>query len=166
MKIGIMADTHNHIENTLRALDLFRRHEVDRVFHCGDITTDQVVELFTGWNVVFVFGNMDRFHADLMQKAKLLIGEGAMGYYYTAEITDGVRVAVCHGDNEEQLDEFIRSGLYHYVFHGHLHKRRDEQIGDTRVINPGALGGKKVQSRSVCILDLDTGEAEFIDVEP
>jgi predicted phosphodiesterase len=33
------------------------------------------------------------------------------------------------------------------------------------VINPGALGGVRHESRSFCILDLQTDELRFIEVE-
>jgi putative phosphoesterase len=164
MKIGIIADTHNHVENTRRALDILREYHVERVIHCGDISTPQIIELFEGWDAIFVFGNIDHSHADLMRSAKNLSGRGMSGYTYTAD-WDGVRVAICHGHDLGQLEEFIHSGLYDYVFHGHTHLRRDEQIEGTRVINPGALGGKQKQTRSLCVLDTDTGEAVFVELE-
>jgi predicted phosphodiesterase len=37
-------------------------------------------------------------------------------------------------------------------------------IGRARVINPGALGGRRRQSRSFCILDLTTGEIRFVEL--
>jgi len=37
--------------------------------------------------------------------------------------------------------------------------------GKTRVINPGSLGGKKVEDRSFVILDLESGELKRV-VEP
>lgn len=165
MRIGILSDTHNHIENTRRALQIFRDHEVERLIHCGDITTTQVVELFEGWSVTFVFGNMDRSHADLMMLAKELIGVGSMGYTYTAELGNGVRIAACHGDDLGILNEFIHSGIYQYVFHGHSHSRRDRTFGSTRVICPGALGGREREPRSVCVLDTSTDVATFVEVE-
>jgi hypothetical protein len=54
--------------------------------------------------------------------------------------------------NDGQLD---------YLFTGHTHVRMDKRIGRTRLINPGALGGTRKQSRSVAILDLDTDELIF-----
>jgi predicted phosphodiesterase len=67
-----------------------------------------------------------------------------------------------HGDNEKVLGNLISSGKHAYVFHGHTHRRRDQTIGHTRVVNPGALGGTRRQSRSFCILDLATGEMRFV----
>lgn len=164
MKIGILSDTHNNIENTRRALEVFRKHHVSRLIHCGDITSISVVELMKGFHVTFVFGNMDQHHADLLEAAKKAFGMGSMGYNYTADI-DGSRVAVCHGDDQEMLNNFINSGVNDYVFHGHTHMRRDDRVGNTRIINPGALGGKQKEPRSICILDLKSGRASFYHVE-
>jgi len=164
MKLGIVSDTHNHIDNTRRAVAVLRARGVERVIHCGDITTTAIVELFEGFKLTFVFGNMDHYHADLMTAAKKLFGIGSMGYHYTANI-DGKRVAVCHGDDEEMLRGFIQQGVYDFVFHGHTHRRRDQLIGQTRVINPGALGGRQSEPRSVCVLDLQTDEAEFVMID-
>lgn len=163
MIIGILADTHNHLDNTRRALDIFKQRDVERIVHCGDITAPPVIRLFEGWQVVFVFGNIDHDHADMMLAAKQWLGIGMIGYTYTAN-WDGKHIAVIHGHEQDQLDEMIHSGLYDYVFHGHTHLRRDERNGSTRVINPGAVGGKQKQSRSVCVLDTETDDVTFIEL--
>ena len=49
-----------------------------------------------------------------------------------------------------------------YLLHGHTHCRRDERLDGTRVINPGALGGVQYESRSLCVLDLDTDDLDVI----
>jgi hypothetical protein len=164
VKIGILSDTHNHLENTFWALELFRRSDVKRLIHCGDITTPAIVELFEGFHTTFLFGNLDHHHADMMLVAKRLNPYAMMGYHYTANI-DGVRVAACHGDIPETLQGFIKSGAYQYVFCGHTHLHSDQTIGRTRIINPGALGGRQSEPRTICVLELITGEAEFITLE-
>jgi putative phosphoesterase len=164
VKLGILSDTHNHIENTFWALELFRRLGVRRLIHCGDISTPAIVELFEGFHTTFVFGNIDQYHADMMQVAKGLSIPAMMGYHYTANI-DGVRVAACHGDITETLDGFIKSGQYQYVFYGHTHLHSDKFHGKTRVINPGALGGRESEPRSICVVELITGEVEFITLD-
>jgi predicted phosphodiesterase len=70
-----------------------------------------------------------------------------------------------HGDSEEVLRGLVASGQYAYVIHGHTHRRRDQTVGRTRVINPGALGGTRHQEHSLCILDLRSGEARFVVAE-
>lgn len=163
MKLGILSDTHNNIANTKLALELFRARGVERLVHCGDLTRTGMLHYFAGWRTAFVYGNGDFDRDELRRTVAAIIDDGSIGLQWTAEI-DGARLAAMHGDDERALRELIRSGLYDYVFRGHSHVRKDEQVGKTRVINPGALGGKRSQTRSVCILDLVTGEAEFIEL--
>ena len=51
----------------------------------------------------------------------------------------------------------------HAVLHGHTHAVRDEVIGPTRVMNPGAL--HRATRRTAMILDPATGAAEWLDIE-
>jgi putative phosphoesterase len=163
MKIGILSDTHGNVHNTQRALDILREHGVALIVHCGDITTTEIVELFAGQKVAFVWGNIDRNSA-LLRSAVERLGSATIGREYTAEI-GGVRIAACHGDDPDQLHNLLQSGLYRYLFHGHTHRRHDDRVGSTRVINPGALGGTRHESRSLCVLDLASDEAVFIEIE-
>ncbi len=59
MRVGIVSDTHGHVELTRPAVRMFESLEVDRVLHCGDIGSTEVVELFAAWPTDFVFGNCD-----------------------------------------------------------------------------------------------------------
>jgi hypothetical protein len=158
--IGIISDTHGDVASTQQALAILHKRRAEWIIHCGDITTAEVLLLFEGWQAAFVWGNMDRDRAALQRAAAQMEGV-SLSDVLTVEI-GGTRLAACHGDDAGQLSELIHSGLYRYVFHGHTHLRRDELIGTTRVINPGALGGKHKQSRSVCVLDLERDEVEFI----
>jgi putative phosphoesterase len=161
MLIGILSDTHNESELTQRALNILCERGVERLIHCGDLTTPEIVSMFEGWRVDFVYGNMDR------QRGALLDAVAALESASIAETQllylGGKRFAVIHGHQEEQLDNLI-SDNYDYVVHGHTHSRRDETRGRTRVLNPGALGGTRREGRSVCVIDLANGSVEFITV--
>ena len=161
MNIGILSDTHNLVANTLAALEIFRREGVTRLFHCGDITSEATLALFKGWDVTFVWGNGD------LEKAALTAAARALGLTPpTARVNvviDGYAIAVLHG--HDGLLNVINSGKQRYVLHGHTHARRDQRIGPTRVINPGALGGTHRESRSVAILDVAADALRFIELE-
>ena len=163
MKIGILSDTHNHQPNTRAALDVLRAQGITRLIHCGDVTSGPTVEVFAGWDVTFVFGNMD---LDRDELGVAIRGIGCSAPQYSREIElDGRRMAVTHGHDHTLLYRLIMSGKYSYVCHGHTHQRRNEFISaySVQVINPGALGGNRPEARSVCILDTDSGEAQFIE---
>jgi len=161
MLIGILSDTHDDREMTQRALDVLRERGAERLIHCGDLTTPGIVALFEGWRVDFVYGNMDR------QRRALLDAVSGLGSASIAEsqllYLDGKRIAVIHGHQEEELANLIGDN-YDYVLHGHTHSRRDETLGRTRVLNPGALGGTRRGERSICVIDLDDGSVAFIPV--
>jgi putative phosphoesterase len=160
MKIGILSDTHNDPNTTRAALDLFKAAGVTRLLHCGDVTTAGIVQLFAGWDVTFVLGNMDLNRQELNAVTRQLnIAPPIM----QAELAvDGVPIAMTHG--HRGLNRLINSGKYRYVLHGHTHIRRDEVINGTRVINPGALGGRQPETRSIAVLDPAADDLRFIEV--
>ena len=62
------------------------------------------------------------------------------------------------------VNRWAKSGEFDYVFYGHTLRRSDTLIGKTRVINPGALGGPRYQTRSGYLLDLVSGEVKLLEV--
>jgi putative phosphoesterase len=161
--IGILSDTHNHQHNTQRALAVLRERGVDTVIHCGDITTPEIVELFAGFDVRLVFGNMDTNRNDLIDAARWI---GAMPPQYSREIeVAGKLIAACHGNDHGLLYRLMIGGKYSYVCHGHTHERRNEfrSAYSVRLINPGALGGSQPQTRSICLLDVVNDGVEFVE---
>lgn len=163
MKIGILSDTHNCAASTQAALDAFRARGIARLIHCGDFTLPHIIELFAGWDVTLVLGNMDHEREDLAAAARRI---GATPPALTREIeADGVWIGATHGHDRGLLWRMVSSGKYACVCHGHTHERRDEWRDDygVRLVNPGALGGWAPQTRSVCILDTGTGSVEFVE---
>lgn len=163
MKIGIVSDTHDHLRNLEAALEILRVEQVTRILHCGDVCGPDVIHALAGFDVWITQGNMDR-SLELAQTARETMGSSRMAWLQRLTL-DGYPVAMIHGDNNQVLGNLITSGQYAYVFHGHTHRRRDQKIGRTRVINPGALGGTRRQARSFCVLDLTTGEVRFVELK-
>lgn len=163
MKIGILSDTHNHRHNTEIALAALRERGVERLIHCGDLTTPDMVYLFAGWPVTFVRGNMDVARADLEAAARQI---GALPPALSREIEVGnVWIGVTHGHDSSQFYRMMIGGKYSYLCSGHTHCRQNEfrRPYSVRLINPGALGGNQPQTRSVAVLDVATGTLEFIE---
>ena len=162
MKIGIISDTHDNRQNIEAALEILETEGVTTVLHCGDVCGPDTVQALAGFDVWVAQGNMDR-HVGLAQAVEETLGRGRLAWIHKPTL-DGYALAMIHGDNTEMLRELITSGQHAYVMHGHTHRRRDQTVGRTRVINPGALGGTRWQSRSFCILDLATGEVRFVEL--
>ncbi len=163
MQIGVLSDTHNNQENLRRALAIFQSQQVSTLIHCGDLTTSQTAGLLTGFKIIHVTGNMARNHGAIRQTLLNLNPDNFSGPNYSGQI-DGIEVAVTHGHIPGKLGAFIRDDRYAFIFHGHTHRRRDERIGQTRIINPGALGGTRYEERSICFVDLANDVVRFMEI--
>ena len=160
MRIGLLSDTHNRAAALHNALETLRKQDISTIFHCGDVTTLETARLMLGFNVHYVFGNGDADSIEIQAMLTAANPESSGGLVYTGQI-DNVRIAATHGHIAGKVNALVASGEYDYVFHGHTHVQKDETIGRTRIINPGALGSNRYDGRCLCILDLKTGQIEY-----
>ena len=77
-------------------------------------------------------------------------------------IGGGAHLAATHGNDRALLAALIGAGTFPYVCHGHTHAPRDERIGTTRVVNPGALC--HADRTTVALLDTAADTVEFIEI--
>jgi len=160
MQIGLISDTHNDRRHVALALTHFRHAGVKVVLHAGDITDAGTLALFEGFDVWVARGNMDHDRG-LPRAARTLLGPGRFAMVHTFEL-DGKRFALLHGDQPEELQKLLDSKSRDYIIVGHEHVRKDERVGDTRIINPGAIGGKTWHTPTCAILDTATGDLSWI----
>lgn len=162
MRIGIISDTHDNLRNLDTALDILKEEGISLLLHCGDLSGPGVVEALSDFDVWIARGNVDH-HPELERAVLEALGKGRLAERHHLTL-EGHSALLVHGHQEGELRRLISAGGYAYVFHGHTHRRRDETVGSTRVINPGALGGMRWQRRSFCILDLQSDSVTFIEV--
>jgi len=158
MKIGIISDTHDNVGNILKAVKVFQAKGVEFVVHCGDVVSPASAKFFNGVKIKLVKGNCDGDTEHIGEKLESIAGE-YLGE--SAELSiDGKQIAAYHGQDKAKLDKIIKSGQYRYVLTGHSHKLRDEVVGKTRVLNPGAhyYGSEG----TIMILDLKEDKVEVI----
>ncbi|MDA3822520.1 MAG: metallophosphoesterase family protein, partial [Bacteroidales bacterium] len=56
MLVGIIADTHNELDLTQEALNIFKERGVDFIIHAGDMTSPQMLTIFEGFTFKGVLG--------------------------------------------------------------------------------------------------------------
>ena len=137
MQIGVLSDSHGHVEYTRAAVRVLETLGVDAVLHCGDIGAPEIVPLFAAWPAHFVFGNVDQHEADLRWAIERA-SQTCHGRFGSLEL-GGRRIALLHGDDGERLIETIDSGRYDLVCYGHTHRAEHHWQEGTLVLNPGAL---------------------------
>jgi hypothetical protein len=160
MRVGIISDTHGQVEQTRTAVRMFESLEVERVLHCGDIGSAEVVDLFAPWPTDFVFGNTDADQKPL-RAAIARAGQTCHGEFGDLTI-EGVRIALVHSHEPRRYAASIGSGRYQVVCYGHTHVASIEQRGDTLVINPGAV--YRAKPHSVAVLDLPELKATIVEL--
>lgn len=178
MKIGIISDTHDDIENVRRAIDIFNKEEVQYVIHAGDYVFPGIVMEFKNLNakLIGVLGNNDGERGQIL-KAFLAVGgelRGELGELHVSNLSIGIY----HGTSAEIKAQLIESGRYNVVVCGHTHRK--EPVGhavgnysdDTSilVLNPGT-GHRKTESLAgafveggVIILDTQSRGYRFIEL--
>jgi len=161
MLLALLSDTHDNTRSTQAALELLAAHKPAAYLHAGDLVEAGMLGLFAGLGEFhFVFGNNEYDHAGIRSLALSL---DLHCHGAAADLTfAGKRVALLHGHDGALFHKLTHGGEYAYVIHGHTHVRRDERLGGTRIINPGALHRARV--KSVALLDVAADEVRFLEV--
>ena len=157
MRAAVISDTHDAVFSTQDALDLIRAAGVDTIIHCGDMSGTRTAELFHEFCVYHAWGNNDIDRVGL----ELTIREcrpGSRSERWIKGYFDGKLFGAVHDMFSPEFRTMIESELFDYIFVGHTHRKLDEMMGRTRVINPGAIGGAHRGERGFCLLDFETSE--------
>jgi len=164
--VGIVSDTHDNVSAVESAVAVFDDRDVGAVIHCGDFVAPPVIPFFEGLEVHGVLGNNDG-ELDGLESAFRALGSGSRlhGRFAAVEL-GGARFGVLHGEDTDEVEARARSGEFDYVCYGHHHVRERRTVEDCVVINPGAhFPTVPADHRTVCLLDTDTGETEFVRVD-
>jgi putative phosphoesterase len=158
MRLGIVSDTHGHVDYAKQAVRMLESIHIDRVLHCGDVGSKEVVELFAPWRTDFVVGNCDH-HPERMAEIIAEAGQTCHGTFGELHL-DEKRIALLHGDDRSKFLEVTEYDQYDLVCYGHTHVAAIDRRGRTLIVNPGAL--YRANPHSLAIVDLTELEASII----
>lgn len=159
MKLGIISDTHEQIDNIGRAKRLFAEREAQTVVHLGDYCAGPSVRAFAGSNIIGILGNND---GDPLRIAKNFqqIG-GDFRWDFCVLEFDELKIACYHGTVPEITEALVACGKYDVVLSGHTHEPLTETRNGVIVLNPGSAHGFG-GTPTVAILDTAARIAEII----
>ncbi len=161
MKIGIMSDSHDHLENIKKSIRIFKDREVDFVLHLGDYVNPASVRAFKGVKLVGIFGNNDGDKFRLINAFHEVGGE-IKGDFYEIEM-DGIKFACYHGTEPQLKNALVECGKYDVVAYGHTHECENKKVGNTLVLNPGTAHGFW-ETATIIVFDTQTRSPEFIEL--
>jgi putative phosphoesterase len=160
MLLGILSDSHDRSEMMRRAVEKLQERGADFFIHCGDVCGPDLLDSLAGLRCALVWGNCDWDRPGLQRYADD-IGVRCYGDFADLELA-GKRIAILHGDDKSRMDRLLAAQEHDYLLHGHTHVRRDERVGKTRVINPGAL--HRAAEKTVALLDLAADRLEYLRI--
>jgi len=155
MKIGIISDTHDDIDNIKKAVRIFKDKDIKIVIHLGDIVAPPAIKFFEGFKLIGIFGNNDGYKQFLLETYRS-IGGDLKGDFASIEI-DGLKFALYHGEYSHITEALVKSGDYDFVLSGHTHSANVTKSGKTILANPGSAHRFFTNNTGPTAAVLDTG---------
>lgn len=165
--IGLLSDAHGDDRMATLGVAALVDRGARSLLYLGDVCGDGVVGALAGvtdgdGNGVparLVFGNMD-FDPRAMGRYAESIGVGVDHPVGSLRCCGAVLVTT-HGHFPGIEEAAIAMGADYFI-HGHTHTVRDERVGATRILNPGAL--HRASRYTVAVLDISADRFEVIEV--
>ena len=159
MIVGIFADSHDHLDNIRRAVQVFNEAKCDLVVFAGDLVSSFAVPPLRQLNCKFIgcFGDNEGNKPGVLAGMKIV---GTMGEPpFCFKTADGRKVILTH------MDRTLRDleGEFDIAIYAHSHKPSITRDAQGRLfINPGETSGWSHGKASVALLDTMTLEARIV----
>lgn len=143
MKIVIISDIHDNLENLNKCLSWCNVEKIDCIVCCGDVANIETLKkLSDGFNgpIYLVRGNMEIFEDSEVEKYKNIKYFGRIG---SLEIKN-TKIGICH--EPFLINKVLETGDKEVIFYGHTHKpwidkQKMDNGKEVKTVNPGTLGG-------------------------
>jgi len=150
MKIAIISDTHDNLENLKKFFNFSKTQKIEILIHCGDVCTGKTLrEIEKNFKGIFLsFGNAD-LREDLKKvakKTKIFKEKGGI------EI-ENLKIGFCHLFDLKEMDKELEK--FDFFFFGHTHWPFLKKIKNCILANPGNLAGLYYKA-TFAILETET----------
>ncbi|MHA2037548.1 MAG: metallophosphoesterase [Promethearchaeota archaeon] len=170
MKIAVISDSHDHMNNILQAVSIINKRKIDAVIHCGDFVAPFVKKWFDKLeepikkNFFGVFGNNDGERVFLKQNLGQICQLAQNGNELIIEL-GGKRIFISHMPIQGTLEALAKSGKFDIVLSGHTHVMRNEKYENgVLVVNPGELCGYLTGKSTFAIIETEKMEVEIVEL--
>lgn len=159
MRVGIFADSHDHLDNIRCAVERFNDAECELVIFAGDLVSTFAVPPLRRLNcpVIGCFGDNEGNKLGLLAGLRIIgpWGEPPFGF----QTSDGTRFLLAH------MHRQLRGvgGEFDVAVYAHTHRPEIQRDDRGRLyINPGETSGWTYRKPSIVLLDTKTLEAEVV----
>jgi putative phosphoesterase len=161
MRIGIFADTHDHLDNIRRAVDEFNRRDCELVFFAGDLVSTFAIPPLRKLRcrMIASFGDNEGNRVGIRGGMQIVgeVGDPPFG----VRAPDGTRFLITH------QRELLRGDVAgaDVIVYAHTHRPRIFHDEAGRLwINPGEASGWTFGRATIAILDTETSQAQLVDL--
>jgi len=161
LKIGVIADSHDHLPPLRRAVQMLVRHKVEAIIHVGDFIAPFAAKLIAPPNVPesipvhCCYGNNDGERAGLKRVLPQVV-DGPV------KLTLGGKKVVFHHFIDWLKPADINAA--DIVISGHTHEIVNEKRDGKLILNPGECCGWVNDKCTVAILETDTLDVRIIEI--
>jgi uncharacterized protein len=163
MRIGIFADSHDHVDHVTRSVEVFNEQRCELVVFAGDFVSPIVIPPLRKLNCPMLasFGDNEGNQPGVRAGMRIVgpVGHPPFGF----RASDGTRILVTHilGHLDDHLDGAD------IVIYAHTHRAGLKKDESGRLfINPGEASGWTFRKPSVAILETETREVRFVSLLP
>lgn len=164
MKIAIISDTHDRLDNIEKTLNYIKEQGAEILIHSGDLahseTLEYICKKFHG-DIFYIGGNADIDNDEIKKLEKIY--KTLKTFAETAELElGGLSIAVTHKPLDAK--RLAESEKYNLVIHGHDHKPWQSFVGRCEVLNPGNLADTRYPA-TFAIYDTETKNARLVAIQ-
>ena len=163
MRIGIFADSHDHLDHVRRAVDVFNENACELVIFAGDFVSPLVVPPLRNLRcpMIACYGDNDGNKTGIAGGMKIvgLLAESPFGFV----TKDGTKILLTH--ILDHVKGFIDGA--DVIVYAHTHRPSEVTDAHGRLfINPGETGGWFFRNPTVTLLDTATRDTVRVQLNP
>jgi putative phosphoesterase len=154
MNIAVLSDSHDQWKHIEWAINIANKEQCSYLLFAGDLMSTPMLSYFKNFNgkCIFVLGNNDGEIQSLTRKIDEDDNWFLSKREYDGEIEDR-KIFMSHYPNISTMA--AKLGDYNICIYGHSHIYHQEVIGDTLLLNPGEIMGRK-NNPTMATVDLNT----------
>lgn len=159
MRIGVFADSHDHLDYIRRAVEVFNAEACELVLFAGDFVSSIAIPPLRQLRcpVVACYGDNEGNKPGVAAGMRIIgeLGEPPFGY----RAADGTRILLTHMLAHLREDP----GEFDVCIYAHTHKARVHRDSSGRLfVNPGETSGWTYRKPSVAILETRPLDARIV----
>ena len=163
MLVAVMSDSHDHIWNLRKAVEIVNARQAGLLIHCGDFIAPFMLKELdeAGIPVHGVFGNNDGDQYTLTKMSMSILSNITLHGLAGQVDADGFTIGFTH--YQQMGAGLVAAGSCQLVCFGHSHEHEIKRSGDVTLLNPGEIMGKE-GSPGFCFVDTRTAKIERVDL--